>query len=143
MDAEGSRRLILGAVQQGAAASHPGLARPGRHRPARVKGVEPAGDLGLLWTADELALVGVLPDAEVGRRVSRSRNAVRIKREQLGLPDPTDPAGRRRHRPWTAAEDELVRALPAAEAAARTSRTLQAVYQRRHDLGVTDRGGAT
>ena len=41
-----------------------------------------------------------------------------------------------RGRAWTPEEDELVRALPPAEAAARTGRTLPAVYQRRHDLGV-------
>jgi hypothetical protein len=45
--------------------------------------------------------------------------------------------GRRHGRvPWTPAEDELVWALPPAEAAGRTGRTLTAVYQRRHDLGV-------
>ena len=46
--------------------------------------------------------------------------------------------GRRGHGwvPWTPAEDELVRTLPPAEAAERTGRTLPAVYQRRHDLGV-------
>jgi hypothetical protein len=38
--------------------------------------------------------------------------------------------------PWTPAEDELARALPPAEAAARTGRTLPAVYQRRYQLGV-------
>jgi hypothetical protein len=37
---------------------------------------------------------------------------------------------------WTPAEDELVRTLPPAEAAERTGRTLPAVYQRRHHLGV-------
>jgi hypothetical protein len=37
---------------------------------------------------------------------------------------------------WTPAEDELARTLPPAEAAARTGRTLPAVYQRRHLLGV-------
>jgi hypothetical protein len=37
---------------------------------------------------------------------------------------------------WTPAEDELVWALPPAEAAERTGRTLPAVYQRRHELGV-------
>ena len=36
---------------------------------------------------------------------------------------------------WTPAEDELVRALPPAEAAGRAGRTLPAVYQRRHQLG--------
>ena len=46
--------------------------------------------------------------------------------------------GRRGHGwvPWTPAEDELVRTLPPAEAAERTGRTLPAVYQRRHHLGV-------
>jgi hypothetical protein len=37
---------------------------------------------------------------------------------------------------WTAAENELVRTLPAKEVAARTGRTLRAVYYRRHVLGV-------
>jgi hypothetical protein len=36
--------------------------------------------------------------------------------------------------PWTAAEDQLVRTLPPAEAARRTGRTLLAVYARRHIL---------
>jgi hypothetical protein len=46
--------------------------------------------------------------------------------------------GRREHGwiPWTPAEDELVRALPPAEAAGRAGRTLPAVYYRRHQLGV-------
>ena len=46
--------------------------------------------------------------------------------------------GRRGHGwfSWTPAEDELVRTLPPTEAAERTGRTLPAVYQRRHDLGV-------
>jgi hypothetical protein len=37
-------------------------------------------------------------------------------------------------RPWTGAEDELVRTLPAAEAARRTGRTLAAVSARRRGL---------
>src|SRR5262249_15225739 len=39
---------------------------------------------------------------------------------------------------WSPAEDELVRALSAAEAAARTGRTLSAVYMRRRRLQVAD-----
>jgi hypothetical protein len=37
---------------------------------------------------------------------------------------------------WTSVEDELVRALPAREAARRTGRSLAAVYSRRRDLGL-------
>jgi hypothetical protein len=49
---------------------------------------------------------------------------------------------RRRSQPWTPEEDELVRTLPPAMAAARMGRGLLAVYQRRHTLGaITIRGG--
>jgi len=41
-------------------------------------------------------------------------------------------------RPWTAEEDALLRALPAKEVAARTGRTLGAVYDRRCILGMPD-----
>lgn len=43
-------------------------------------------------------------------------------------------------RPWPAEEDALCRALPAAEVALRTGRTLSAVKQRRLAMGLTDRG---
>ena len=39
---------------------------------------------------------------------------------------------------WTAEEDDLVRTLPSGEAAARTGRTLVAVYARRRRLGLVD-----
>jgi hypothetical protein len=39
---------------------------------------------------------------------------------------------------WTVVEDELVRTLPAEEAAKRTGRSLTAVYTRRNRLGVPD-----
>ena len=41
-------------------------------------------------------------------------------------------------RPWTAAEDELGRTLPAPEAAARTGRPLCSVYGRRRQLNLPD-----
>jgi hypothetical protein len=45
--------------------------------------------------------------------------------------------------PWSAAEDELVRTLPASEAARRTGRTLVAVWARRRQLGLPDGRGRT
>jgi len=41
-------------------------------------------------------------------------------------------------RPWTAAEDELVRSLPPPEAAEKTGRPLSAVYDRRRKLKLPD-----
>jgi hypothetical protein len=40
--------------------------------------------------------------------------------------------------PWTPEEDELLRTLPAAEAARRTGRSLPAVYSRRRRMGMWD-----
>jgi hypothetical protein len=87
-----------------------------------------------LWSAEEVALLGALPDAEVARRTGRSPNAVALKRLALGRP-PVRP------RRWTPEEDELVRTLPAAEVARKTGRTLVAVWSRRYVLGVP--GGRT
>jgi hypothetical protein len=39
---------------------------------------------------------------------------------------------------WTVEEDEAVRTLPAQEAAAKTGRTVRAVYMRRANLGMPD-----
>jgi hypothetical protein len=54
------------------------------------------GYLGPRWTAEDIALLGTLSDEEVARRMRRSVNAVRLKREELGI---QNPAGNRRFRP--------------------------------------------
>jgi hypothetical protein len=43
-----------------------------------------------LWTAAELALRGTLPDGIVAEKLARTHNAVRLKRENLGIPNPED-----------------------------------------------------
>jgi hypothetical protein len=77
-DAEGSRRLILRAVQK-ASSARVGPAEAGRRR-------------GLLWTPEEVRLLGRLPDGEVAARAGRSLEAVRWKRRGLGR---TNPGGRK------------------------------------------------
>jgi hypothetical protein len=42
------------------------------------------------WTPEELALVGTAPDEEIALRTGRTKQAVRAKREQLGIPNPCD-----------------------------------------------------
>jgi hypothetical protein len=69
MDAEGSRRLIHQAALGGLNARHP-------QRWPEVR----------LWTAEELALVGKLPDAQVAYWTGRSLDAVSKMRQQAGLP---------------------------------------------------------
>jgi hypothetical protein len=74
-----------------------------------------------------------VPDAEVARRTGRTLEAVRRKREKLGIPNPVD--GRVT---WTPEQDELVRTLPPGEVAETTGRGRHAVYCRRRVLGVPD-----
>jgi hypothetical protein len=44
-----------------------------------------AYDPGDRWTAEELAVLGTLPDAEVGARIGRTETAVRTKRSKHGI----------------------------------------------------------
>jgi hypothetical protein len=91
--------------------------------------------LGLPWTPEEIALVGVLADAEVARRTGRTVNAVRLMRQRLGRPDPTRPPRPLAVR-WVAEHDELLRRLPPQQVVERTGHPLRSVYQRRHELGI-------
>jgi transposase-like protein len=84
----------------------------------------------------------------VARAWGVSRQTVSQWRRALGVGDPSarrSEAARTRvkqflpkGRGWTPAEDELVRALPAPEAAGECGRSLTAVYQRRAILGLPD-----
>jgi hypothetical protein len=42
------------------------------------------------WTAEDIALLGTLPDEAVAARLGRSRTAVTQKRCQLGIANPCD-----------------------------------------------------
>ena len=42
------------------------------------------------WTAEELALLGTAPDAEVAARIGRSEEAVTLKRCKLRIPTARD-----------------------------------------------------
>jgi hypothetical protein len=44
--------------------------------------------------ADELALLGTLPDAEVAARIGRTETAVHTKRSKLGIRSARDRRGR-------------------------------------------------
>jgi len=78
-------------------------------------------------------LHGTLPDADVGRRTGRSENAVRIKREALGLPL----SGLRA---WSAAELAQLGTATDARVADGIGRTTSAVAQKRWKLGLPSAG---
>ncbi len=62
---EGSRRLVLGAIQAS---------------------LDVRRERAAVWTAEELALLGAMPDAEVAQRVGRTPEAVAKRRAKLGRP---------------------------------------------------------
>jgi hypothetical protein len=49
---------------------------------------------GPRWTEEQIAWLGALPDDEVARRTERTANAVRQKREELGIINPAATPGR-------------------------------------------------
>jgi hypothetical protein len=86
---------------------------------------------GPLWTEEETALLGTVPDGEVARRTGRTAGAVRQKREELRIPNP---AGNR----WTAEGIALLGTMPDREVARRLGRPLQSVTQKRIKLRIAN-----
>jgi hypothetical protein len=90
---DGSRRLHRASSEKGAARTR-GKALPAeqveRRRPTRAPGLAEylRGKrwAGTGWTAEQLALLGTVPDDVVAARFGRSENAVRVWRGRLGIP---------------------------------------------------------
>ena len=78
-------------------------------------------------------VIEALREANLGRPLSEeTKRKMSDAHKRIGTRPPK--AGRA----WTPEEDDLVSTLPAAEVAARTGRTLTAVYERRRDLKLPD-----
>jgi hypothetical protein len=90
------------------------------------------GYLGAWWTAEDIALLGTVPDEEIARRTGRAAGAVRRKRGELGIPNP---AGNR----WRADEIALPGRLPGSKVAEMVGRSVPAVIQKRIKLGIRNR----
>jgi hypothetical protein len=72
----------------------------------------------------------------VAARIGPTPLAVRVMRDQLGIPNPAARPGAYGSPRWSAEEDDRVYRLPPAEAARRTGRTLGGVYSRQSLLGL-------
>jgi hypothetical protein len=136
-------RQILGVPKQNPASA---LLRRALNREdgARLKGKKPPPDqegrrrptAGALvqraekrWTAEQLALLGTMPDEDLARRTGRTALAIRCQRSRRGIPTATGWA-------WTAAQVALLGKLPDVELAARSGRTVGAVRRKRNVLGI-------
>ena len=99
----GTHRLITASAMRGAAAMHERGLTPAEtaERGERARRLNLAQNLrrhraeNPAWSPVDLALLGTMPDDEVARLTGKTHNAVRIRREKLGIPNPTD---RRRNR---------------------------------------------
>jgi hypothetical protein len=94
---EGSKLLIQAAAQAGAdamqAREFTEAERKMKRRNARRLNLAqhlPTGYHGPRWTADQLALLGTLPDADVAAIAGRTVEAVRQRRTGLGIPTVRD-----------------------------------------------------
>jgi hypothetical protein len=94
--------------------------------------------------AERVPAVRALTDEEAEALDEKFRRGEELSQEDrrawLAYHARRQPHGPKSLRPWTPEEDELVRSLPAAEAARRTRRTLPAVHDRRAVLGLTGGG---
>jgi len=96
-DSEGSRRLIQAAAQEGGAAMRQRGVSPAevgqrRQNAIRLKlgrHLQP-GYHGPRWTAEQLGLLGTLPDGDVARQIGRTAGAVRVMRTRLGIASARD-----------------------------------------------------
>lgn len=84
------------------------------------------------WIPEEDALLGTLPDPDVGGRIDRDRRQVSARRNELGIPAFTPG---RNARPWTADEDALLGTMPDTQLAVKLGVDHRRVYARRALLG--------
>jgi hypothetical protein len=90
---EGTRRLYQLSAEAGAAGQSRGKPLPpeqveqGRrlNRELNLSRHLQPGYHGPRWTAEQLALLGTMPDEEVARRTGHSVNGVRVRRTRLGI----------------------------------------------------------
>jgi hypothetical protein len=88
----GSQRLIRFAVEAAASAQRGAAWRPEqiehRRQVYAMRNSEVGDDAvyrGAVWTEEELALLGTMPDTEVAVRLGRTLEGVRLKRERMGV----------------------------------------------------------
>jgi hypothetical protein len=134
---EGSRKLRL-ALNAEYAARRKGKKLPPeqverRRRTAQELGLRPPPPPAeVLWTAEELTVLGTMPDEDVAAKLGRTATGVRVKRWKCGIPNPAGSL-------WNAEEIALLGTLPDREVAKRLGRSLGAVLQKRITLGIENR----
>jgi hypothetical protein len=82
------------------------------------------------WTAAEVALLGTLPDAKLGKRLGRSWKSVQWKRRKLKIPL------QHKDRNWSAAEIAMLGIETDDRVAKLAGRTVSGILSKRSRLGI-------
>src|SRR5260370_20943698 len=82
-----------------------------------------------VWHPEELELLGTGSDAEIARKLGRTEEVIRLKRQNLGAEAPQQPA-------WTDQDIRLLGTRPDRQIARLTGRSLTAVQTKRLDLKI-------
>lgn len=127
---QGTHRLVLNAISA-TLASRFGATRGSR---TRANQVITSRGRAAVWTPEEIALLGALPDKEVAEKTGRSLGAVNKRRSALRRPALAEGARGTRRVFWTVAEDSAIRTLPPEEVTRRFKRSLSAIEHRKRQL---------
>jgi hypothetical protein len=104
----------------------------GAPRKSRIKNGSKRQQAARRGSAEELALLGTLPDEEVAAKIGKMPSAVRQKRKEMGIANPAANC-------WAAEEIALLGKLPDEAVAARIGRSRTPVTQKRCQLGIANR----
>lgn len=95
---------------------------------------------GRRWSQEEIDALGTVPDRVIADNLGISAATVRSKRTSLGIPTFVDENNefRRRHRPWTQEEIEVVRNNSIRAAARILNRTTGDVHRKKREINSND-----
>ena len=102
----------------------------------KQRGTLPPAMSGPLWTVEEEALLGTMPDKEVAARIGRSITAVHDHRRKLGIPSFYKRKPRREPSVWTPKKDALLGTMPDSDLARKVRCSPLSVFYRRRKLGI-------
>jgi hypothetical protein len=135
-DPEGSQRLIQAAAEMGAEenkcreySDEERAECAQRAKELNLAQYLQTGYHGPLWTAEQVALLGTMPDDELAALLGKSIQAVYMKREKLGIQNPS-----KLH--WTVEQIALLGNLPDWEVSEKIGRTTNAVTLKRIALRI-------
>jgi hypothetical protein len=102
----------------------------------KLRGTIPPAMAGPLWTPEEDALLGTMPDKDVAERIGRTPTAVHAHRSDLGIPSFFMRKPPRKPPRWTPEKDALLGTMPDSVLARKLRCSPMSVFYRRRRLKI-------